>query len=510
MPRIFTRVRVSRYPIFRRYFLRRLYVPTRILSPRSWPTTSTVTTAPSISGFPISIPFASEIRSTRSIFTLVPGSPPICGRMCSSSCPTRSWSPCAWITAKRGSFFGALASATGSGLPFALGFDSAFAGFAALGLASAFGAFALGSFSFVAFFSDFSRAMTTFPLRPQPELPLPLELLRDLLERPPAEETDLVPPERRIITDLDPELVGPFQILEEIRVLLHEEHREVRVHAQEQHLFLRAEPHAPEHPLDADGRRRQREHLSGAPALGAILVEIGGETGPLPLPRHLHQPEIAHRKGLRPRAIPLQPAPERLQNRLLVRLDLHVDEVEDDDPAQISKSQLPRDLLGRFHVRLEDRVFLVLLAGEPAGVDVDRDQGFRLVDGDVTAPLQPDLPVHRLLQLRLDPEMIEDRLLAAIELDVGGKLGHVRLQVLEDLLVFLLRVDDQLGHVLGEDVADQPGGQLHLAMEDRGGLGPLRRLVDLGPELFQVLDVVLELLLAPLRSDGPNDEARPL
>src|SRR5205085_2550392 len=128
--------------------------------------------------------------------------------------------------------------------------------------------------------------------------------------------------------------------------------------------------------------------------------------------------------------------PERLQNRLLVRLDLHVDEIEDDDAAQIPKSQLPRDLLGRLDVGLEDRVFLVLLAGESARVDVDRHQRFRLIDGDVAAPLQPDLPLHRLLQLRFDPEVIE--------------------------------------------------------------------------ELLQVLDVALELLLAALRADGPDDEPRPL
>src|SRR5205085_472780 len=36
------------------------------------------------------------------------------------------------------------------------------------------------------------------------------------------------------------------------------------------------------------------------------------------------------------------------------------------------------------------------------------------------------------------------------------------------------------------------------------------RLVDLGPELLQILDVVLELLLAALRADRPHDQARPL
>ena len=52
-------------------------------------------------------------------------------------------------------------------------------------------------------------------------------------------------------------------------------------------------------------------------------------------------------------------------------------------------------------------------------------------------------------------------------------------------------------HLLGEDVADQPGGQLHLAVEERRRAHPLSLLLDLGSRASgEIADVGLELLLS--------------
>src|SRR5438093_4102723 len=148
--------------------------------------------------------------------------------MCSSCGATRSWSPWAWMTAKRGSALdSAFGSAFGSALDlvFASTLDLVFA--SALDLALAL-ASALDSALDSAF--DFVLAMT-FPFRPESRDPrLAFELLGDLLEGPPAEQANLVPPERGIVPDLDAEAVAPLEIFQEIRILLHQMHGEVRMH----------------------------------------------------------------------------------------------------------------------------------------------------------------------------------------------------------------------------------------------------------------------------------------
>src|SRR5258705_6967592 len=333
-------------------------------------------------------------------------------------------------------------------------------------------------------------------------------LLRDLLVRPAPEEQNLVPAQRRIVPDLDAIPVLPLQPAQPVGVLLHQMHRHVGMHPENQLLLLGALPHAAEHPLDLESGRLHGEDLPRPLALRTVLIEVVCEARPLALTRHLDQPQLAHRERLRARPVPAQVLPQRVRDRLAILLVLHVDEVEDDDPAEIPETKLARDLGRRLEVRLQDRLFLALLPREAPGVHVDRDQRLGLVDRDVAPLLEPHLALHRLLDLRLDLEVVEDRGLAAIELHARPKLGRVRGQVFQDALVLLLRVDHQLIHVLVEDVADQPGGELHLLMEERRGLRPLRLALDLGPELFQILDVALELLLSLLRSDRADDDAR--
>ena len=71
---------------------------------------------------------------------------------------------------------------------------------------------------------------------------------------------------------------------------------------------------------------------------------------------------------------------------------VHVDEVDDDDATQVAEADLANDFGDGVEVGLEDCVL------EPggfadvlAGVDVDGDEGFRLVDDDGAAGFEPDL-----------------------------------------------------------------------------------------------------------------------
>ena len=71
---------------------------------------------------------------------------------------------------------------------------------------------------------------------------------------------------------------------------------------------------------------------------------------------------------------------------------VHVDEVDDDDAAEIAQANLAHDLRDGVEVGLDDRVFETgRLADVLAGVDVDRDQRFCLVDDNGATGFEPDL-----------------------------------------------------------------------------------------------------------------------
>jgi len=86
-----------------------------------------------------------------------------------------------------------------------------------------------------------------------------------------------------------------------------------------------------------------------------------------------------------------------LHHALAVAALVHIDEIDDDDAAQIAQPDLPHNLLDRIHVGLDDRVFQARgLAHVLAGVDIDRDQRLGLVDDDVATALQPDFDLSAL------------------------------------------------------------------------------------------------------------------
>ena len=64
---------------------------------------------------------------------------------------------------------------------------------------------------------------------------------------------------------------------------------------------------------------------------------------------------------------------------------LHVDEVDDDQAAQVAQAQLARDLVGGFEVGVERGRLDVAAACGARRVDVDRDQRLGVVDHDRAA-----------------------------------------------------------------------------------------------------------------------------
>ena len=91
------------------------------------------------------------------------------------------------------------------------------------------------------------------------------------------------------------------------------------------------------------------------------------------------------------------------QHEVAVGLEDHVDEVDDDDAADIAQPQLADDLLGGLEVVSGDGLLQVAAGtGELAGVHVDHRHRLGAVDDQRAAGRQPHLAVHGLGQLLVD------------------------------------------------------------------------------------------------------------
>src|SRR5215813_6220884 len=167
-----------------------------------------------------------------------------------------------------------------------------------------------------------------------------------------------------------------------------------------------------------------------------------------PFARDRHQTEIIKLENLRRRAVAAQLLLQRRHHLLAVLALFHVYEIEHDDAAEVAQADLADDLFGRFEVGLDDGVFeAIRFADEFAGVDVNRDQGFGLVDDDVSARFQPDARFDGLVDLGLDAVMLQDRRVLGVELDSVDQLGREAVDEIDYALVLEFAVHADGGEI---------------------------------------------------------------
>ena len=71
---------------------------------------------------------------------------------------------------------------------------------------------------------------------------------------------------------------------------------------------------------------------------------------------------------------------------------VHIDEVDDDDAAQIAQTQLTGNHLGCFEIGLEYGVIEITAAYKSAGIDIDGGQCLGLIDDHISTGLEGHAP----------------------------------------------------------------------------------------------------------------------
>ena len=116
--------------------------------------------------------------------------------------------------------------------------------------------------------------------------------------------------------------------------------------------------------LERDRRLGDDEPVTGAhgAAVGEDLARTVGDV----LSSHLHETQRRDLDDVRLRPVALELRAQRLLDRLPVLRVRHVDEVDDDDPADVPEPKLSNDLRHGFEVVLDDRVLETALSALPA------------------------------------------------------------------------------------------------------------------------------------------------
>lgn len=243
---------------------------------------------------------------------------------------------------------------------------------------------------------------------------------------------------------------------------------------------------------------------------GQVMCEPSFRAGRRRLARQFHQAETGDLAHLHAGAVEMQGITQALFDGALVLAVLHVDEVDDDQAAQVAQAQLAGHFVGCFHVGAQRGFLDVGAAGGTRRVDVHGHQRLGVVDDHGAAGRQLHGAGVGRFDLVFDLEAREQRDVVAVALDALDVIRHHHAHERGGLVGDLVGVDEDFTDFRGEIVADGADDQAGLEIDQDGRGIVARRAVDRRPELQQVGQVPLELFDVAADAGGAGDDAHAL
>ena len=150
-------------------------------------------------------------------------------------------------------------------------------------------------------------------------------------------------------------------------------------------------------------------------------------------------------------------------NRALVANRGHVDKVDNDQAAEVAQTQLTGNLICRFEVGVERRLFNVAAAGCASGVDVDGGQRFGAVDNNRAAGRQTHFTLEGGFDLRLNLVVAEQRDFTGVELNFAAEIRTAqRGDMLASQLQHFRVINQDFANVLAQIVTESANDNVAL------------------------------------------------
>ena len=177
----------------------------------------------------------------------------------------------------------------------------------------------------------------------------------------------------------------------------------------------------------------------------------------------------------------------------MVLLRLHVDEIDDDETAQITQTQLTGNFVGRFQIRIERGGLDIRPARGACRVDVDRYERLGRVDHDGAARRQVHLVRMRRFDLILDLEAGEQGDRIFVKFQLAKRRRHEALHVLLCFVEHFGAVDQDLSDLIRQVIPQGSDDRLRFLIDQERSGAAFARLRDCAPDFLQIIEIPLQL-----------------
>ena len=170
--------------------------------------------------------------------------------------------------------------------------------------------------------------------------------------------------------------------------------------------------------------------------------------------------------------------------RALVAYWCHVDEVDNDQAAEVTQTQLAGDFIGRFKVSVECRFFDVAAASCACGVDIDSGQRFGAIDNDRATGWQTDFTLEGGFDLRFNLVVAEQWNFTSVQFNFAAEIRTTeRRNVLTRHFHHFRVVDQDFANVLAQIVAESANDNVTFLVNQEWRRAAFGRFLDGFPVL---------------------------
>ena len=194
-------------------------------------------------------------------------------------------------------------------------------------------------------------------------------------------------------------------------------------------------------------------------------------------------------------------------NIALVFRIFHINEVDDDQTAQVAQTHLTGDLFGGFHIGFERGVFNIRAACGTCRVNVDGNEGFGMVDDDRAAGRQADAARKRAFDLMFDLEAGKQRRVVFVEFQTAYIARHDVAHELGNLVVNFLIIHQNLADIGTEIVSNRTNQQRAFHKEQVRVMVCFACFFNGLPKLLEIIQVPFQLFRAAADTGSTGNNA---
>ncbi len=223
--------------------------------------------------------------------------------------------------------------------------------------------------------------------------------------------------------------------------------------------------------------------------------------------RYLHESQPRHIEHARFYPVVKNATFKFVDHLQFMLVGYHIYKIDYDNTAYVSQSYLTRNFPCGFHIRKENRFFVVALTAESARIYVYRRKGFGLVDYERTARRKRDFPLQKQIEFAAYTEYVHHIVIAFVILNLIAERRFLLFEILLKPLYGVVVVAYHRIYIVRQHIAHRAEKQITFRVNGRNAYRRVERRFYIGILTAQALGFAQNFAFLRVGANGSRNKS---